>query len=94
LVLIPGDDPPFVTFALHDGTRNIRLTLRDGRELMRRLDSVAEHRDLRGRILGARQAPPPKVFVVEPADEAVLLAVLDDPPVSDRLAEIREALGS
>lgn len=93
-MLIPGDDPPFVTFALHEGARKIRLTLRDGRELLRRLDSQAEHRELRGRILGARQTAPPKVFVVDPADEAVLLAVLDDPPASGRLADIREALSS
>jgi hypothetical protein len=93
-VLVPGDDPPFVTFALYEGAREIRLTLRDGRELLRRLDSEAEHQDLRGRILRARNTAHPQVFVVEPADEAVLLAVLSDPPVSGRLAVIREALGS
>ena len=93
-MLVPGNDPPFVTFALHEGATEIRVKLRDGRELLRRLESVAEHQDLVARILKARQTAYPQRFVVEPADEAVLLAALTDPPVSGRLADIRDALGS
>jgi len=32
------------------------------------------------------------VFVVEAADEAVLLAVLEEPQVAGRLADLRDAL--
>ena len=93
-MLVPGNDPPFVTFALHERATEIRVKLRDGRELLRRLESDGEHQDLVARILKARQTAYPQVFVVEPADEAALLSALTDPPVSGRLADIRDALGS
>ncbi len=91
-MLVPGDDPPFVTFALCDGATEVRLRLRDGRELLRRLETEARYQDVVRRILRARQTAYPQVFVVEPADEAVLLTALEEPQVAGRLAELRDAL--
>ena len=91
-MLVPGDDPPFVTFALRDGATDVRLRLRDGRELLRRLEAEPDHQDVVRRIMRARQTAYPQVFVVEPADEAALLAVLEEPQVAGRLADLRDAL--
>ena len=38
VVLVPGDDPPFVTMILPQGAPQVRLRLREGRELIRRLE--------------------------------------------------------
>ena len=91
-MLVPGDDPPFVTVCFPDS--EVRLRARDGRELTRRLEERGEHRDLLARIFAARRARFPQRFVPEGDDEAALLAALDDPPElpPGKLAELRDRL--
>lgn len=80
---------------LPQGEQQVRLKLREGRELIRRLENgAAEQPEIVKRILRARQAPYPQRFALEPGDGAVLLAALQQPPDLDRgrLAELQAAL--
>jgi len=90
---VPGDDPPFVEVCLDDAPRGIALRMRDGRELVRRLEERGDASDLVARLFAARRSPYPQRFVPRDGDVELLLAALEGaPPVAGRLAGLREAL--
>ncbi len=93
-MLVPGDDPPFVIMRLRAAPEGIPLRLRQGNDLIRRLESLGGQTELVNRILTARGGPYPQEFAAEPEDEPVLLAALDAAPEvrPGRLAELRAAL--
>jgi hypothetical protein len=94
-VLVPGDDPPFVEVCFDEASRGIALRLRDGRELVRRLEERGDAAQLVARVFAARRSPFPQRFLPTTAEEPVLLAALDLPPdVSSRLAALRAALAA
>jgi hypothetical protein len=94
-VLVPSGDPPFVEVCFDDAPRGIALRLRDGRELVRRLEERGDVAPLVARIFAARRSSFPQRFVPTAADESVLLAALDVPPeVSGRLAGLRAAVAA
>jgi hypothetical protein len=93
-MLVPSDDPPFAVFRLHDGAGEFPLRQRQGRELIRRLESGGGQQELVSRILAARRSRYPQQFDARPDDEPVVLAALDAPPElpAGRLADLRDAL--
>jgi hypothetical protein len=94
-MLVPGDDPPFLTVCLTDATEEFPLRLRQGNELIRRLEAAGGAPGLVPRIFAARAAAFPQRFTARPEDERALLAALEaGPEVTGRLAELREALAS
>ena len=96
-MLVPGDDPPFLVLRLGSAPGEFPLRLRQGNDLIRRLEgSPGGQAELVTRILAARAGPYPQEFTADPADEAALLAALESPPElgSGRLADLRDALRS
>ncbi len=96
-MLVPGDDPPFVIMRLHSGPAEVPLRLRQGSELIRRLENQPGGRpELVARLFAARQGAYPQEFVAEPDDEPILLAALEAPPElpPGRLTELRDALSA
>ena len=93
-MLVPGDDPPFVNLRLRGEPREFPLRLRQGNDLIRRLEGAPGRTELVTRIVAARAGPYPQVFVAEPEDEPLLLAALEAPPelAPGRLADLRDAL--
>jgi hypothetical protein len=96
-VLVPGDDPPFLVLRLSGAHGDFPLRLRQGNDLIRRLEgSPGGQAELVTRILAARAGAYPQEFAAEPADEPALLAALEAPPdlAPGRLADLRDALRS
>jgi len=94
-VLVPGDDPPFVEVCFDDAPRGIALRLRDGRELVRRLEEKGDAGPLVSRIFAARRSAFPQRFLPTAADEPVLLEALDaSPAAGGRLGELRAAIAA
>ena len=96
-MLVPGDDPPFLLLRLSGASGEFPLRLRQGNDLVRRLEgSPGGVAELVARILAARAGPYPQEFTAEPGDEPALLAALEAPPdlAPGRLADLREALRS
>jgi hypothetical protein len=94
-VLVPGDDPPFVIMRLRSAPGDFPLRLRQGNDLIRRLEvRPGGQAQLVTRILAARAGPYPQEFFAEPADEQALLEALEAPPelAAGRLADLRDAL--
>ena len=96
-MLVPGDDPPFLVLRLGSAPGEFPLRLRQGNDLIRRLEgSPGGQAELVTRILAARAGPYPQEFTADPADEPALLAALAAPPelAPGRLADLRDALRS
>jgi hypothetical protein len=96
-MLVPGDDPPFLVLRLGGAPGEFPLRLRQGNDLIRRLEGApGGEAGLVTRILAARTGPYPQEFTADPADEPALLAALDAPPdlAPGRLADLRDALRS
>jgi hypothetical protein len=96
-MLVPGDDPPFLVLRLGGAPGEFPLRLRQGNDLIRRLEGApGGQAELVARILAARAGPYPQEFTADPADEPALLAALEAPPdlAPGRLADLREALRS
>ncbi len=94
-MLVPGDDPPFLVLRLSSAGVEIPLRLRQGNDLIRRLERApGGQAELVTRINAARAGAYPQEFVVEPADESALLAALVEPPdlAPGPLADLRAAL--
>jgi hypothetical protein len=78
---------------LSGSTDEVQLRLRQGNELIRRLEATGSAPGLVPRIFAARAGPFPQRFTAQADDEAALLAALQAAPeVAGKLAELREAL--